>query len=136
MFFNSILETLRQCGIFSFSIICWKRSDIVVFFVFLLDFGNRFYKFFYYILVTFQHSGISCVSIRFWKHSDIVLVFFNSILELFSIIFWKLSISVVLFVFLLDFGNVPTVWYFSSFFSIRVWKCSDSVVFFVFLLDF
>ena len=53
-------------------------------------------------------------------------------------------------IFLWDFGNVPTVWYFLFFyqilemfrqygifcFSIRFWKCSDSMVFFVFLLDF
>jgi hypothetical protein len=37
----------------------------------------------------------------------------------------------VLWVFsLLDFGTVPTVWYFL--FSIRFWNCSDSVVFFIF----
>jgi hypothetical protein len=30
---------------------------------------------------------------------------------------------VVFFVFLLDFGTVPTVWYF----SIRFWYCSNSV---------
>jgi hypothetical protein len=30
----------------------------------------------------------------------------------FSIRFWNCSDSVVLFVFLLDFGIVPTVWYF------------------------
>ena len=29
-------------------------------------------------------------------------------------------------IFLLEFGPVPTVWYF----SIRFWTCSDSVVFF------
>ena len=38
--------------------------------------------------------------------------------------FWKCYDNVVFFVFL-DFGNVPTVWYFLFF--------SDSVVFFVFL---
>ena len=50
----------------------------------------------------------------------------------------------------LDFGTVPTAWYFVFFyqilelfrqrgsvcFSIRFWNCSDSVVVFVFLLDF
>jgi hypothetical protein len=34
------------------------------------------------------------------------------------------------FVLLLDFGTVPTVWYFC--FLIRFWNCSDGVVFFVF----
>ena len=40
----------------------------------------------------------------------------------------------VFVVFLLEFGAVPTVWYFC--FSIKVWSCSDSVVFVVFLLEF
>ena len=63
-----------------------------------------------------------------------------------------LVISVLLLstIFLLDVGNVLTVWYFLFFywilemfwqcgifcFSIGCWNCSDSVVFFVFLLDF
>jgi hypothetical protein len=39
------------------------------------------------------------------------------------------------FVFLLDFGTVPTVWYIC--FSVRFWNCSDSVVclFYVFSLN-
>ena len=67
----------------------------------------------------------------------------------FSIRFRDCSDSVVFFVFLLDLGTVPTVWYFLFFyqiqglfrqcgifcFSIRFRDCSDSVVFFVFLLD-
>jgi hypothetical protein len=54
------------------------------------------------------------------------------------------------FVFLLEFGAVPTVWYLLFFywslelflqcgiccFSIGVWSCSYSVVFVVFLLEF
>ena len=50
-------------------------------------------------------------------------------------------------IFLLDFGTVPTLWYFLFFywtlelfrqcgifsFSVRFWNCSDSVVFFVFV---
>jgi hypothetical protein len=64
--------------------------------------------------------------------------------------FFYCSDSVVVFVFLLDFRNVPTMWYFLFFycilemfrqcgifcFSIGFWKCSDSVIFLVFLLDF
>jgi len=56
---------------------------------------------------------------------------------------------VALFVFLLDFGTVPTVWYYWFFYwtlelfrhcgiislSIGFWKCSDSVASLVFLLD-
>ena len=128
----------RQCGIFCFSIGLWKCSDNVVFFVFLLDFGNVptvwYFLFFYWILEMFRQCGIFCFSIGFWKCSD----------------------SVVFVVFLLDFGNVPTVWYFflvflldflffywilemfrqCGIFCFSIVKCSDSVVFFVFLLDF
>ena len=56
----------------------------------------------------------------------------------------------VFVVFLLDFGSVPTVWYFLLFywslelflqcdiccFSITVWSCSYSVIFVVFQLEF
>ena len=55
----------------------------------------------------------------------------------FSVRFWNRSDSVEFFVFLVDFGTVPTVWYFLFFFlAVRFWNCSDSVVFFVFLVDF
>ena len=79
---------------YDFSIGCWKCSDSVVFFVFLLDFGNVltvwYFLFFYWILEMFWQCGIFCFSIGCWNCSD----------------------SVVFFVFLLDFGTVPTVWYF------------------------
>ena len=75
----------------------------------------------------FRQCGIFCFSVRFRNCSD----------------------SVVFFVFLLDLGTVPTVWYFLFFyqiqelfrqcgifcFSIIFRNCSDSVVFFVFRLD-
>jgi hypothetical protein len=65
-------------------------------------------------------------------------------------VFWKCSDSVVSFVFLLGFGNVPTVWYPLFFcwdlemfrqcgslcFPVGLWKCSDSVVSFVFSAGF
>jgi hypothetical protein len=55
-----------------------------------------------------------------------------------------------LFVSLLEFGTVPTVWHYLSFdrtlelftqcgiicFSVGHWNCSDSVALFVFILDF
>jgi len=34
------MEEFRQCGSFCFSVRLWKRSDSVVVFVFLLDYGN------------------------------------------------------------------------------------------------
>jgi hypothetical protein len=52
----------------------------------------------------------------------------------FSIRLWNCSDSVVFFVFLLDYGTVPTGVFLC--FSIRLWNCSDSVYFYVFLLDY
>ena len=60
--------------------------------------------------------------------SDSVVFFvlnFYWILEL----FWQCGIFC--FIFLLDLGTVPTVWYFLFYFSIVFWNCSDDVVFFV-----
>ena len=99
--FYTILDLFRQCRIF------------------LLDFGPV--------------PTVWYFSIQFWTCSDSVVFFY--ILDLFR--FWTCSDSVVFFytildlfrqcgIFLLDFGPVLTVWYF----SIRFWTCSDSVVFF------
>ena len=77
-----------------------------------------FLRFWNWILELFRQRGSFCFSIRFWNCSD----------------------SVVVFVFLLDFGTVPTAWYFLFFyyilelfrqrgifcFSIRFWKCFGS----------
>ena len=113
----------------------------------LMDFGTVpivwYFLFFYQILVLFRQCGI---------------LFFYQILELFrqrgifcfSIRFWNGSDSVVFYVSPLDFGTVPTVWYFLFFyqilelfrqcgifcFSVRFWNGSDSVVFYVSLLYF
>ena len=60
------------------------------------------------------------------------------------------SDSVALFVFVLDLGNVPTVWHYLFFywtlelfrqcgiicFSVGLWRCCDIVALFVFVLDF
>ena len=75
----------------------------------------------------------------FYQKCSILVLFFDQILEQFRqcgifcfyIRFWNSSDSVVFFVFLLDFGTVPTVWYFLFDFSIRFWNSCDSVVFFV-----
>ena len=67
----------------------------------------------------------------------------------FSTGLWNCSDSVALFVFLCDFGTVPTVWHYLFFywtlelfrqcgiicFPIGHWNCSDSVALFAFLLD-
>jgi hypothetical protein len=52
------------------------------------------YLFFYWTLELFRHCGIICFSIGHWNCSD----------------------SVALFVFLLDFGTVPTVWHYLFFY--------------------
>ena len=91
----------------------------------------------------FRQCGIFCFSIRFWNSSDSVVYF------VFLLDFGTLP-TVVYFVFLLDFRTLLTVWYILFFywilelirqcgifcFSIRFWNSSDSVVYFVFLLDF
>ena len=128
---------------FYFSIGFWNFSDSVVFFV----------LFFYWILDLFWQCGIFCFifrmdlgtvptvwyfllyfSIGFWNCSDSVIffvLFFHWILDL----FWQCDIFC--FIFLMDLGTFPTVWYFLFYFSIGSRNCSDSVVFFVlfYLLD-
>jgi hypothetical protein len=63
---------------------------------------------------------------------------------------WNCSDSVVLFVFLLDFGTVPAVWHYLFFyvtlelfrqcgiiyFDMGLWNCSDSVELFILIWDF
>ena len=119
----------RHCGIFCFSIGVWKCCDSVVFFVFLLEFGNVptvwYFLFFYWSLEMFRQCGIFCFSIGSLEMFRQCGIFCFSIgsLEMFrhcgifcfSIGVWKCSDSVAFFVFLLEFGNVPTVWYFFAF---------------------
>ena len=70
LFFYWSLEMFRQCGIFCFSIGVWKCSDIVVFFVFLLEFGNVptvwHFLFFYWSLEMFRQCGIFLFFIIFY----------------------------------------------------------------------
>jgi hypothetical protein len=71
-------------------------------------------------------------SIGSWICSDSVVffvLFFEWILELFR------RCGIFCFIFLLDFGTVPTVWYFLLYFSIGSWICPDSVVFFVLFFE-
>jgi len=67
---------------------------------------------FYWTLDLFQQCSIICFSIGLWNCSD----------------------SVGLLVFLLDFGTVPTVWYYLFFYWTL--NCSDSVALLAYLLDF
>ena len=77
-----------------------------------------------------MHTGSMATTNLFWNCSDSVVffvLFFYYILNMFrqfGIFFF--------FNFLLDFGHVPTVWYYLFYFSIRFWTCSDSLVFAVF----
>ena len=104
LFFYWILELFRQCGIFCF--------------IFLMDLGTV--PTVWYFLFYFSIGSRNC--------SDSVVffvLFFEWILELFRLC------GIFCFIFLLDFGTVPTVWYFLFYFSIGSWICSDSVIFFV-----
>ena len=49
-----------------------------------------------------------------WSVLYLCAMYFVSFYD-FSVVFWKCSDNVVFFVFLLYFGNVPTVWYFLFF---------------------
>jgi hypothetical protein len=130
LFFYWILELIRQCGIFCFSIGFWNSSDSVVYFVFLLDFGTLptvvyfvflldfrtlptvwYILFFYWSLEIFRQCSIFCFSIRFWNRSDSVVYF------VFLLGFRTLP-TVVYFVFLLDLRTHPTVWYILFFYWI------------------
>jgi hypothetical protein len=100
---------------FFFSIWFCICSDIVVFFVFLFDFGPVptvwYFLFFYLILDLFRQCGICFFLFDFGTVPTVWYLFF-------SIWFWNCSDNVVFFVFLFDFGPVPTVWYFLFFYLI------------------
>ena len=72
----------------------FREFGIIVFFIFLLDFGTVptvwQYLFLYGTLELFRQCGIICVDMGLWNSSD----------------------SVTLFIFILDFGSVPTVWHY------------------------
>jgi hypothetical protein len=95
----------RQCGICCFSIGFWKCSDNVVFFVFLLDFRNVPTVF----VGTFPKYNRKTKNTTLSEH-------FQNPIEKQKIP--KCSDNVVFVVFLLDFGNVPTMWYFLFFYCI------------------
>ena len=86
----------------------------MVFVVFLLAFGAVltvwYLLFFYWNLELFLQYGICCFSIGVWSCS------YSVVFVVFSIRVWSCSYSVVFVVFLLEFGAVPTVWYFLFFY--------------------
>ena len=84
--------------------------------------------FFYQILELFRQRGIFCFSIRFWNGSDSV-VFYVSLLD-----FGTVPTVWYFFVFLFDFGTVPTAWYFLLFYQIL--ELFRQCGIFFFLLDF
>ena len=118
LFFYRTLELFRQYGFISFSIGLWYCFDSVVSFVYLLDFGTV-PTVWHHLLFNWNFSEsvallIFHFSIGFWNCCDsVALFFFYGTLNC--------SDSVPLFGFLLDFGNVPTMWHY--------W-------FFIFALDF
>ena len=138
LFFYLILDLFRQCGICFFLFDFGPVPTVWYFFVFLFDFGPVptvwYFLFFYLILDLFRQCRIFCFSIWFWTCSDsVVFVFFYLILDLFrqcgifcfSIWFWTCSDSVVFFVFLFDFGPVPTVscFFIFQFYYIVLYSC-------------
>ena len=121
LFFYRSLEQFRQCGIFCLffyrSLEQFRQCGIFCF-IFLSEFGTvpTVWCFLFYF------------SIGVWNSSDSVVffvLFFYRSLEQFR------QCVVFCFIFLSEFGTVPTVWYFLFYFSIGVWNSSDSVVFFV-----
>ena len=113
LFFYWSLELFRQCAIICFYMGLWNCSDSVVLFVFLWDFGTVptvwHYLFFFWTLELFHQCGIICFfygSLELFRQCGIIC---------FSIWLWKCSDSVALFVFLLDFDTVLTVWHYLFF---------------------
>ena len=149
-FFYWTLELFRQCCHIDlhFSIGLWNCSDSVAllfflldvgtFFIFLLDFGtiptvcNIFFSVLYGTLEMFWQCDIIGFSILLCNCSESVACLFSYwTLDLFrqcgiicfSIGLWTCSDSVALFVFLRDFGPVPTVWhYWFSYWTLELFR--------------
>jgi hypothetical protein len=131
LFFHFTLEQFRNCGIICFSFFYWTlelvwQYDIICFsiglcncsdsgtlFVSLADFGTVprvwHYLFVYWNLEMFRQCGIICFSIGLCNC-------FDSDIICFSIGLWHCSDSVALFVFLLNFAIVSTVWHYLFFY--------------------
>ena len=140
--------------LFYFSVVFWNCSDSVVFFVlffywildlfwqrgifcfiFLVDLGTVpmvwYFLFFFlldlgtvltvrYFLFYFSNGYRNCSD-----GAIFFALFFHWILELFR------QCGIFCFVFLMDLGTVPIVWYFMFYFFNGSKNCSDGVVFFV-----
>jgi hypothetical protein len=104
LFFHWILDLFWQCDIFCF--------------IFLMDLGTvpMVWYFLFYFSIGSRNCSDSAV---------FFVLFFEWILDLFR------QCGIFCFIFLMDLGSVPTVWYFLFYFSIGSWNCSDGVVFFV-----
>jgi hypothetical protein len=128
-----------------------KTNNILVaLLVFLLVFGSVprlwHYLFFHFTLEQFRNCGIICFSFFYWTLELVwqcdIICFSNGLCNS--------SDSGTLFVSVVDFGTVPTVWHYMFVywnlemfrqcdiicFSIELCNCFDSVTLFVFLLDF
>ena len=96
-FFYSILETFRQCGIFSIRF--KKRYDIVTFFVFLLDFLNvpTVMNLSVFLLEVGTVPTVRYFALRVCGGGGVLLDF------------RKVSNVWYFYVFLINFGNDPTL---------------------------
>jgi len=117
LFFYGTLDLFQQCGIicfFHFAIGLWNCSDSVALLFFLLDFGTFptvcQYCFFIFLL-DFGSIPIVC-NIFFPVLYGTLELFRQCGIIGFSIGLWNNSVNMALFVFLLDFDTVSTVWYY------------------------
>jgi hypothetical protein len=118
LFLYGTLELFRQCGIIGFYMGLWNCSDSVALFVFILDFGTiprvRHYLFFLLdfgnVPTVWHHLLFNWTLELFREFGNIGFSFLCAII-CFSIRIWNCSDSVTLFVFifLLDVGTVPTL---------------------------
>ena len=124
------MELLRQFGIIGFSMGIWNCSDSVQLFGFLLDLGTVatvwHYLVLYGTLELFWQCGIICFYMGLWNCSDSVTFFCVSMW------LWNCSNNLALFVSLLDFGTVPTVWHYLFFYCTfeQFWQCEYYLFFY------
>jgi hypothetical protein len=104
---------IRATAFYDFDIRFLYRSDNVLFFDVLLDFGIIPKGRCGIMELLRQSANFMCFSIRFWNCSN-------------SVVFWKCTDSGVLFCFSIRFWNCSN--------SVVFWDCSDSVACFVFSL--
>ena len=105
-------ELLPECDIIGFSIGLSNWSESVALLVFLWDFWTVLtvchYLFYYWTLKLFREFGIIGFSFFYWT----LELFRQCGIICFDMELWNCSDSVALFVFICDFGTVPTVWHY------------------------